>query len=232
MCQYWDNHLIYWAVLLTTLLTCPNSDTLLCYNNDRFLAVKQLGTRTLFLFSCLLFYSLIPKIIFLMLTHYSFHYFRRVDKLFAVKLWSTLGWHYSRRQCLSRRSFLSQKWRRIYPFLARTEGVGERRRSKRLDLGAVLDDELLLLCTNSELVSVSSAIANWQIHVENHVILILILWYCAFIRVARAPLGNLIPHNSFILLAPIIPKNFPNNVQVPRYRVRINSSCLSSMILV
>ncbi len=32
MCQYWDNdnHLIYWAVYYI-LLTCPNSDTLLCY---------------------------------------------------------------------------------------------------------------------------------------------------------------------------------------------------------
>ncbi len=60
----------------------------------------------------------------------------------------------------------SKAKRRIYPFLARLEGIGERRRSKRL--GAVLnEDELLLLCSNSELVSVSSAIANWQIHVNS-----------------------------------------------------------------
>ncbi len=82
-----------------------------------------------------------------------------------MKLRSTLAWHDSSGhvgsvQCLSRRSFLSQKLRRIYPFLARLEGVGERR---RLGVGAVLDDdELLLLCSNSELVhvSVGSAIAN------------------------------------------------------------------------
>ncbi len=83
-----------------------------------------------------------------------------------MKLRSALGWHDSSGhvgsvQCLSRCSFLSQKRCRIYPFLARLEGVGEHRRSQRLDLGAVLDDdELLLLCSNSELVSDSSAIAN------------------------------------------------------------------------
>ncbi len=65
--------------------------------------------------------------------------------------------------------FFTQKRRYIYPFLARLEGVGERRRTNRLGVGAVLDDEeLLLLCSNSELVSVSSAIANREIHVENH----------------------------------------------------------------
>ncbi len=40
---------------------------------------------------------------------------------------------------------------------------------KRLGLGAVLgDDEQLLLCLNSELASVSSAIGSREILVENH----------------------------------------------------------------
>ncbi len=52
MCQYWDIHkdvsilgysLNLLSSLLTILLTCPNSDTLLCYSNEPFLTVKVMS---------------------------------------------------------------------------------------------------------------------------------------------------------------------------------------------
>ncbi len=40
MCQYWDKIMLnLLRSILTILLTCPNSNTLLCYSNDPFLAV-------------------------------------------------------------------------------------------------------------------------------------------------------------------------------------------------
>ncbi len=41
MRQYWDNHLILLSSTLTTLLTCPNNNTVLCYSNELFLTVEE-----------------------------------------------------------------------------------------------------------------------------------------------------------------------------------------------
>ncbi len=56
----WDNRLSLLSSILSILLTCPNSDTLLCYSNDPFLTVCIASTEginlftTCFIGSCLL----------------------------------------------------------------------------------------------------------------------------------------------------------------------------------